>query len=694
MKIISFGDSLTACGGDDGRYSDILRDRFPDHQFVNRGVNGDTLKDARKRLKRDVLAEQPDAVLIEFGANDWWRGERPVKKWAGDLEALVLDIQAIGAKVGILGVFGPCLDAHGSQRPKSDGTDERGVAFQRAEAEIAERLGCLYVANIQARIEGDRHCWADANHPNEYGNRHVADAVAPIIEAWTGEAQCALRRPALLTLADIWHEAVELGASRTAVVGDGQRMTYREAGGEVERLAAGLVEVAGTDRPTVTVFLPNCLDYFLIYWATMQLGGVIVPLNTWLKPDSMTALLAGCSPDVLIAGGPGASDLIRLAEASDVVAVHVDDLHALRRDAPVPANAACDSDDAIIMYTSGTTSAPKGAVMRHSDLLFNIMTTINAHQFSPQDVHIVVNPMFHCTALYSSLPTAAYQKSTVVITADTQAEGLLTLIEEERATTLLTVPSICQRLTVDPKRPMHDLTSLRLIGYAGSPMSVSGVRALQASFPGGALHNFFGLTETISMTHVLDTEAVSEHPDSIGRLLPFVEAIIVEDGAVVGPGNVGELLFARDNVISRYVANPQRLDAAIREVGGRQWFGTGDLASFDEEGFFYIRGRKKDMIIVGGENVYANEVESVICELDAVREAAVIGVPATGVRESLGELIKAVVVTSDELTVHDIRRHCHRRLPSYKIPHLVVFLDALPRTASGKVLKDRLKARD
>jgi fatty-acyl-CoA synthase len=692
MKIICFGDSLTACGGEGGRFSDILQDRFPRHLLLNRGVNGDTLRDARRRLKQDVLAEQPDAVLVEFGANDWWRDERPMKKWVRDLEALVTDIQKAGAQVGILGVFGPCVDAAGNEQAKSAGTDARGATFQDAEAELADRLGCAYVANIQARIDGDRCCWSDDNHPNEYGNRYVADAVAPVVEGWTGDAQRSVRRPGLQTLADIWQEAVELAADQTAVVGDGTRLTYREAGVKAARLAAGLADAVGTGRPTVAVFLPNCLEYFLLYWATAQLGGVIVPLNTWLKPDSMIALLNECRPDILIAGGVGAATAMPTAQAAGIPTVAIDELDRLYGDGAAPPDSAAPDDDAIIMYTSGTTSAPKGAVMRHSDLLFNVMTTINAHHFAPQDVHVVVNPMFHCTALYSSLPTAAYQKSTVLITSDTQAEGLLTLIEDERATTLLTVPSICQRLTVDPKRPLHDLSSLRLIGYAGSPMSVSGVHALQACFPGVKLHNFFGLTETISMTHVLASSDVTEHPDSIGRLLPFVDAIIVEDGVVLGPGEVGELLFARENVISRYVGAPERLAAATCEVNGREWFGTGDLASFDKDGFFYIRGRKKDMIIVGGENVYANEVESVICELSAVREAAVVGVPATGVRESLGELIKAVVVVSDDLTVTDVRRHCHQRLPSYKIPHLVAFIDELPRNASGKVLKEMLKA--
>ena len=232
-----------------------------------------------------------------------------------------------------------------------------------------------------------------------------------------------------------------------------------------------------------------------------------------------------------------------------------------------------------------------------------------------------------------------------------------------------------------------------MIGYAGSLMPVKTVRALQEAFPEVALHNFFGLTETISATHALDGEAAKDRPASIGRLLPFVEAIIVDDDhQPVPPNTVGELLFARANVIQGYINQPGRLEEAFIEVNGRTWFNTGDLALVDEEGYFFIMGRKKDMIIVGGENVFASEVEAAVMGLDAVKEVAVKGIPATGVRESLGEMIKAYVVPEAgvALTETDVRRHCHRVLPSYKIPHVIQFLDSLPRNPAGKVVKTDL----
>jgi len=353
----------------------------------------------------------------------------------------------------------------------------------------------------------------------------------------------------------------------------------------------------------------------------------------------------------------------------------------------------CPDAPSIIMHTSGTTAAPKGAVMRHSDLVFNVMTTINAQQFTQQDVHLLVNPMFHCTALYSSLPAAAYQKTPVIITADTTAVSLLGLVARERISTFLTVPSILQRVVALPDLCELDTSSLRVIGYAGSFMPVKTVRELQRLFPEVELHNFFGLTETISATHVLNGEDALERPDSIGRLLPFVRALIVDEGGCEVPaGTVGELLFARENVIQGYWNQPGKLESALKTIDGEEWFNTGDLAMKDEDGFFFIKGRKKDMIIVGGENVFAAEVEAALMGYEGIKEAAVKGVEATGVRESLGELIKAYVVPAEAgLTERDVRRHCHSVLPSYKIPHIIAFMDCLPRNPTGKVVKALLQ---
>ena len=235
-----------------------------------------------------------------------------------------------------------------------------------------------------------------------------------------------------------------------------------------------------------------------------------------------------------------------------------------------------------------------------------------------------------------------------------------------------------------------DLRSLRLLAYAGSPMPPVTIQKLRDRFPGVSLHNFFGLTETISMTHVLPDGDADTHPESIGKLLPQVsQRIFDEDGKECAPGEIGELHFHKSNVICGYWKQPERLDESMKG----EWFNTGDLALVDEDGFVFLKGRSKDMIIVGGENVFALEVENCILTHEKVRECAVVGIPATGVRSYLGELVKAVVVPHDgvELVPPEIKRLCVEKLASYKVPQKIEFMDQLPRNASGKVLKRNLQ---
>ncbi|MEI7833163.1 MAG: AMP-binding protein, partial [bacterium] len=448
MKIVCFGDSLTACGGPGGRFSDILACRFPGHEFVNCGVNGDSFVEAMQRLQGDVLTVHPDIVLIELGANDWWRDERPYTAWAKDLERCVTAIKTIGAEPVILGVFGLFIDGNGDYQAKTASIDARGVDYQFLEAKIASCHNCPYVANIQQRIINNRRCWDDGNHPNEYGNRYVAETIVPILESLLGQRVLPVRTPTLENLRDIWQEAVALEPERVAVIEGDNRLNYREANERVLRLARVL---SVYERPKVAVYMPNCLEYYLLYWAVQALGGVIIPLNTWLKTDSLRGIFTSVQPEVLC---------IRPDEITPEIAQLVAELGIPTLEitpdcpaAPLTADelpAIATDDLAIIMHTSGTTSTPKGAMMRHSDLLFNLTVTVNAHLFTRDDIHLLVNPMFHCTALYSSLPAAAYQKTPVVITAASDPEVLLGLVQRERITTFLSVPTIFQKIQTLP----------------------------------------------------------------------------------------------------------------------------------------------------------------------------------------------------------------------------------------------------
>ncbi len=502
-------------------------------------------------------------------------------------------------------------------------------------------------------------------------------------------------------IAAFWSNTVSRLPNATACIYGDETHSFGQVDAAVERLAAYLHHECGVNKgDRVAIALPNCGAYLSAYWAAIGLGAIVVPVNIKLRDEEPAFVFANSEPSAVIVH-EHAENMVREALAAaglDPFVIRVAagrdgvDFMPPGTDARKTNDAADLSGDdiAVVLYTSGTTGRPKGAIMRHCDLLFNVRNAILAHSFRHEDVHLLVIPFFAPTASYSLLPTCAYLGSPVVVAPEPNPAELFDLIDAHQCTTFIGVPTLFHLVTQHPRLADADLSSLRLIAYSGSPMPARTITALRSRFPSISLHNFFGLTETISMTHVLPSRDAVERADSIGIALPEVFARVVDDtGSDVPWGETGELCFHRSNIISGYWRQEGRLDAAIRG----QWFLTGDLATRDQDGYFYVRGRAKDMIIVAGQNVYALEVENVILRHPDVCEVAVIGVEATGVRAALGELVKAVVVPQPDanLSELDIKRHCSGHLPSYKVPQVVEFAGQLPRNAAGKVLKHQLR---
>lgn len=506
----------------------------------------------------------------------------------------------------------------------------------------------------------------------------------------------------LHSIRDVWYHNIEKFPGKVAAIYQGKSYSYRECDSLSDGLRRALRErFRMNPRDRVAIAMPNCIEYYLAYWAVMKNGGVVAPVNIRLGTDEMKHVidnsdarivvthqehweavkkaLDGCTNVEHVIGAgieePGVASLEQLSAETTPYDYRPE---------------VAEEDLAIIMHTSGTTGLPKGAMMRHCDLMFNNKLAIYAHSLRHEDVHMLVVPVFHATGSYSLIPTSALLGSTLVLAPKPDIRELVELIQAHRISTFFGVPTLFHFLTLMKDLDKYDVSSLRLIAYAGSPMPPGTIAKLRERFPKIMLHNFFGLTETISMTHVLPSMDADVHPESIGKLLPQVsQRILDENGREVPPGQVGELHFHRANIIPGYWKQPERLFQSMKG----DWFNTGDLATVDEEGFVFLKGRSKDMIIVGGENVYALEVENCILTHGKVLEAAVVGVPATGVRAYLGELVKAVIVPhpGGELTVPEIKRHCMERLASYKVPQVIEFRDSLPRNAAGKVLKRLLK---
>ena len=424
MKIVCFGDSLTSCGGEapaplGGRFSDILQDRFPGHEVVNRGVGGEGFIEARERLQTDVLDERPDIVLIEYGANDWWRNERRHESWAADLDYCITRIRKAGGRPVVLGVFGPYLDEQGRYVEKQYGFDDRAEAYRRLERETAERHGCPYVPNIQQSIVGRRRCRLDSNHPNEYGNRHVADAIEPVLEKLLQTPAKPVRKPNLETLRDYWREAVALAPDRTAVVDGDRHLTYSEADALVEQLAAGLAEAVPARRPKVAVCLPNCSEFYAIYLACLQAGFYLTPINWHLAGPEIAYIVEDCGAKAFFAHERVADICVAAAEEIDFpkdgrFAIGnvpgfrpLSELTEGQSDA-MPTDRAAGN---VMNYTSGTTGKPKGVKRAlapkeiEPDLIAQMMSIVwQMFGVSPEDdnVHICGSPLYHTAVLVYS----------------------------------------------------------------------------------------------------------------------------------------------------------------------------------------------------------------------------------------------------------------------------------------------------
>lgn len=498
-------------------------------------------------------------------------------------------------------------------------------------------------------------------------------------------------------LIDLLNRSADEFGDGVAAICRGDPVSFAELREMVERLSRALRSVGVGPGDRVALVMPNCLHSIVCYLAAIRAGAIAVPVNIRLKPEEMRFIIGDVGARVLVAHErtwvtvsealEGLESVERVlgigVEAEGVVSV--DALMAGPAPEFEPPEIAPD-DTAAIIYTSGTTGLPKGAMLTHANVLFNVQSTIRGHGFRSDDTHLLIVPLFHVTGLNTIMPTSLHLGSTLVISAETSPRALFELIERHRCTTLFTVPTTTIMLAAEPSLGEYDLSSLRLIAYSGAPMPVRAIDRLRELFPDVALHNFYGLTETTSVTTVLPDEYAQSHAESIGRIVPELEAKIVDrERRALAPGEVGELLVRGPSIFAGYYRRPEATAEALEPDG---WLHTGDRAFIDEDGFVFLRGRTKEMIIVAGENVYPVEVENVLTRHPEIREAAAVGVE----HPVLGEVVKAVVVPRPgaKISESDVRRWCSERLASYKVPQRVEFRDELPRNPSGKVVKRAL----
>jgi acyl-CoA synthetase (AMP-forming)/AMP-acid ligase II len=506
---------------------------------------------------------------------------------------------------------------------------------------------------------------------------------------------------------------------RIATIFEGERVSWEAQHRAIVALAAELVRLGIGKGDRVAIAMANLPEWPVAFFAATALGAIAVPLNAWWTGAELEYGLADSGAKILVADsarwariephrsalrGLGQVLVGRSAEAPggaaslEAVIGAPNDWIALP-DRELPNVPIVSDDEAAILYTSGTTGRPKGALHTHRNFTTNILSVgysnaraaLRRGEAPPEPqpkTALVVIPLFHCTALSAMLMGTMVAGHSLVFMRKWDPLEAMAIIERERVQLTGGVPTVAWQLLEHPERSRFDLSSLEQISYGGAPAAPELVRRIWEEF--GALPgNGWGMTETTATVTSHVGEDYLARPDSAGPPVPIADLKIVSpDGAEELPvGEVGELWARGPQVVSGYWNNPEASAATF--VDG--WVRTGDLARLDEDGFLYVVDRAKDMVIRGGENIYSIEVENVLFDHPAVTDAALIGLP----HRTLGEEPAAVVhlAPGASATEEDLKAWVRERLAVFKTPVRIAFLpDPLPRNANGKILKQELKA--
>jgi long-chain acyl-CoA synthetase len=456
---------------------------------------------------------------------------------------------------------------------------------------------------------------------------------------------------------------------------------FERAAADATSLLASLGVVPG-DR--VGIMLPNVPAFPIAYYGALGAGAVVVPMNPLLKSREVAYYLGDSGAKVLFAWHAAAGEAAKGAAEAGARVIEVTDPRLagpLAGVAPAPARAdRADGDDAVILYTSGTTGRPKGAELTHANLARNAeLTATTLLKSGSDDVVMGCLPLFHVFGLTCGLNATVMAGGTLTLLPRFDPGKALEIIERDKVTIFEGVPTMyAAMLHHAAERP--DVSSLRLCVSGGAAMPVEILRGFEKAFDCVILEGY-GLSETSPVASFNHPDKVRK-PGSIGTPIEGVEMRVVDaDGAELPRGEIGEIVIRGHNVMKGYWDNPDATAEAMR--GG--WFHTGDLARIDEDGYFYIVDRKKDLIIRGGYNVYPREIEEVLYEHPDVAEAAVIGIPHDELGEDIGAAVK--LKPGAIATPADLRAFVRERVAAYKYPRHVWIVADLPKGPTGKILR-------
>jgi acyl-CoA synthetase (AMP-forming)/AMP-acid ligase II len=479
-------------------------------------------------------------------------------------------------------------------------------------------------------------------------------------------------------------DSTRAGADRTAIRQGDISLTYKQLDDASARCAAVLRDRGVLPGDRVALVMPNVATFPVVYYGILRAGGVVVPMNPLLKAREVAYTLGDSGARVVVVHPMFAAEVAKGGADTGTDCLVTDDAFDALLAGATPTEHVvnrADGDTAVILYTSGTTGTPKGAELTHRNVRSNIATTVETLlQLTPDDVLFGGLPLFHSFGQTCALNTAIAAGASLTLLPRFDPTEALALLSRDGVTIFLGVPTMYTALLHTDIPAGCDLSRLRVGVSGGSSLPVEVLHGFERRFDVTILEGY-GLSET-SPVATFNQPDRPRRPGSIGMPIRGVEVRLAgDDGAPVAPGEVGEIAIRGENVMKGYWNRPDATAEAIRDG----WFHSGDLARVDEDGYYFIVDRKKDMIIRGGYNVYPREIEEVLYEHPAVAEVAVVGVP----HPTHGEEIAAVVTLREgaRATADELRAFAKERVAAYKYPRIVQFTDALPKGPTGKIVK-------
>ncbi|GKV66128.1 MULTISPECIES: class I adenylate-forming enzyme family protein [unclassified Sporosarcina] len=477
-----------------------------------------------------------------------------------------------------------------------------------------------------------------------------------------------------------------------AVISMGKRTTYKELDQQVNQFGNALRSQGVKAGAKVALFLPNVDEFVISYFAAQRIGAIVVPINVKLTAKELEFILEHTDAEVLIAHElvfeaaqkmKAPSLKIKTGQVADGWL----DFHELLKQGdktPIVCELKED-DESTILYTSGTTGSPKGVLFSYRNIL-TVASMISVEmEMKPESRILLMMPLSHSAPLHLFLMAGVYVGATLVLTPTFTPDLFIDTVEKEKTTHFFGAPVAYLLSAGNPRLQEADLSSMKWWVYGGAPLSADEVKKVKAAFRTDHLVCVYGLTEAGPSGSLLMADEHETKAGSIGRRAPLHTElrIVDETGQDAAAGEVGEIVLLGEGNMLGYYKNEE----ATKEAYYGGWLRTGDLALEDEDGFYWIVGRKKDVIVSGGVNIYPQEIEELIVQFPGVTEVAVVGVPHT----EWGETVKAVFAASGEIDAGNLQAYLKENLASFKIPRIYEQVEALPRNASGKILKQPLR---